>query len=53
MPLSSFLPDAPPGQYDLAIAILDERGDQAKVKLAIAGVDSEGWYKMGTVRVQK
>ena len=45
--------DAPPGQYDLAIAILDERSDQAKVKLAIAGVDSEGWYKMGTVRVQK
>jgi hypothetical protein len=43
----------PPGSYDLAIGILDERTDQPRVKLAIAGVDSEGWYKMGTLRVQK
>ena len=45
--------DTPAGQYDLAISILDERSDQPKVKLAIAGIDSEGWYKMGTIRVQK
>jgi hypothetical protein len=45
--------ETPAGQYDLALGILDEQSDQAKVKLAIAGVDPEGWYKMGTVRVQK
>jgi hypothetical protein len=43
----------PPGPYDLAIGILDQRSDQPRVKLAIAGVDAEGWYKLGTVRVEK
>jgi hypothetical protein len=44
--------DMPPGQYDLAIGILDQRFDQPRVKLAIADADAEGWYRMGTVRVQ-
>jgi hypothetical protein len=44
---------APGATCVLAIGILDEHSDQAKVKLAIAGVDPEGWYKMGTVQVQK
>jgi hypothetical protein len=45
--------DVPPGQYDLAIGILDERTDQPRVKLAIAGADAEGWYRMGTIQVEK
>jgi hypothetical protein len=45
--------DISPGQYDLAIGILDRRCNQPRVKLAIAGVDAEGWYRMGTIRVQE
>jgi hypothetical protein len=45
--------DIPPGQYDLAIAILDQPCYQPRVKLAIADADVEGWYRMGTVRVQE
>ena len=45
--------DLPAGQYELAIGILDDRSDRAKVKLAIADVDCEGWYKMGVVEVKK
>jgi hypothetical protein len=45
--------DTPPGPYDLAIGILDPRNDEPRVKLAIAGVDADGWYKLGRVRVGK
>lgn len=43
----------PPGEYDLDIGILDARSDQPRVKLAIAGTDAEGWFRMGPIRVQK
>lgn len=39
------------GQYDLDIGILDPRSDQPRVKLAIENRLPDGWYRMGTVRV--
>jgi hypothetical protein len=44
--------DTPPGQYELAIAILDERSEQPKVKLAITGRASDGWCKLGALDVK-
>jgi hypothetical protein len=42
---------AAPGLYDLQVGILEETSERPKVKLAIAGIDPEGWYPMGKVRV--
>jgi hypothetical protein len=40
-----------PGLYDLQVGILEEKSERPKVKLAITGIDPEGWYPMGQVRV--
>ncbi|HUU28281.1 MAG TPA: DUF4832 domain-containing protein [archaeon] len=49
-----FLPlDMPEGEYDLEVAILDPRTLKPKVKLAIAGVGPDGWYKMGKITVRE
>lgn len=51
---SVFLPsDLPAGVYDLQIGILDPRTHQPKLKLAIEGIDGEGWYTLGKVNVQR
>jgi hypothetical protein len=48
-----FLPaDLPPGEYELAIGLLDTQTRQPKVKLAIAGVGPDGWYTVGKLQVQ-
>ena len=48
-----FLPaDLPPGDYELSVALLDPLERAPKVKLAIAGVDSEGWYPLGKIAVR-
>ncbi len=44
-------PDLAPGDYDLDLAILDARSGEPKVKLAIAGLKSDGWYHLGRIRV--
>jgi hypothetical protein len=44
---------AVPGPYDLEIAILDERFDEPRVKLAIAGRRPDGWYPLGEINVQR
>ena len=41
------------GLYDLDIGIVDEASLRPKVQLAIAGRKSDGWYKMGPIRVTK
>jgi len=47
-----FLPAGmPAGEYDLAIALLDPQTRQPKVKLAIAGVEADGWYRLGRIKV--
>jgi hypothetical protein len=47
-----FVPaNLPEGEYELAIAIVDRDTHQPRVKLAIAGVDNEGWYPLTRIRV--
>jgi hypothetical protein len=42
-----------PGTYDLSLAIVDPETRQPKVKLAIAGVDAQGWYPLGKFEVKE
>ena len=44
--------DMPAGEYELGIALLDPVTHKPKVKLAIAGVDGDGWYNLGKLSVQ-
>ena len=49
---SVFLPaDVPAGEYDVSLALLDPVSRQPKVKLAIAGMEPDGWYKLGRLTV--
>lgn len=43
----------PPGRYELQLGVLDERTDQPKVKLAIAGREPDGWYTMGEIELKR
>jgi len=48
-----FIPhDMPPGTYQLEIAIVSPVSYEPRVKLAIAGVNKDGWYPMGEILVQ-
>jgi hypothetical protein len=48
-----FLPAGmPSGEYDLQVAIVDPQTSEPKLKLAIAGVESDGWYTMGKLTVK-
>ncbi len=48
-----FIPAAtPPGDYEIAVALLDPDTRTPKVKLAIAGMDAEGWYPLGRIAVK-
>jgi hypothetical protein len=40
-----------PGEYELAIALLDPQSSQPKVKLAIQGRAEDGWYPLGTLKI--
>jgi len=49
-----FVPaDTPAGHYDLQIGMVDPRTRTPKVKLAIEGIDAEGWYTLGTIDVAR
>jgi len=59
MPGDSLYDDAvflPPtledGDYKIDLALLDPLTNQPKIKLAIAGAEPDGWYAMGTIKVQ-
>lgn len=43
--------DVTPGTYRIRLAFLDPRTKAPKLKLAIAGVDEEGWYWLSEVSV--
>ena len=43
----------PAGEYDLQIGVLDPQSMKPKVKLAIEGMDREGWYTLGKINVQR
>jgi hypothetical protein len=45
--------DLPEGTYELQIGLLNPLTHKPAIKLAIEGIDSEGWYSLGSIRVQK
>ncbi len=45
-------PGLPAGNYDLSIAIVDPVSHAPTVKLAIAGIEDNGWYPLGAIRVE-
>ncbi|MBL0155824.1 MAG: DUF4832 domain-containing protein [Bryobacterales bacterium] len=45
-------PNLPVGEYELSIGLVDPETRAPKVKLAIAGVDGEGWYPLGKIAVK-
>ena len=46
-----FVPvDTPPGEYELALAIVDENNNP-RVRLAIEGRGDDGWYRLGTIKI--
>ncbi len=48
-----FLPlDMPTGEYDIQIGIVDRFSYEPKVKLAIEGMEPDGWYQLGKIKVQ-
>ncbi len=48
-----FLPlDMPEGDYEFELAKLDPGTLKPKLKLAIEGKDSDGWYKIGKIKVR-
>jgi hypothetical protein len=48
-----FVPaDMPAGDYELSLAIVDPTTHEPKVKLAIAGMEPDGWYPLGKIRIQ-
>jgi hypothetical protein len=42
----------PDGDYQVDLALVDPATRQPKIKLAIAGKESDGWYPLGAIRVQ-
>ncbi|NOY37289.1 MAG: DUF4832 domain-containing protein [Chlorobi bacterium] len=48
-----FVPyDMPAGEYILQVGIVDRQTHEPRVKLAIAGRDTEGWYTIGKIKIQ-
>jgi hypothetical protein len=41
----------PDGDYTLDIALVDSTTHEPKIKLAIAGVEADGWYPMGAIKI--
>jgi hypothetical protein len=49
-----FVPwDMPSGEYELQIAMLNPLSVEPTIKLAIEGLDREGWYTLGRIKVDK
>jgi hypothetical protein len=42
----------PAGDYELGLALLDPLSQAPKVKLAVRGGGEDGWYRLGTVKVE-
>lgn len=48
-----FIPmDMPAGDYDLQIGIIDPVTTMPKIKLAIEGMDQDGWYTVGKLKIK-
>ena len=49
---SIYIPyDLPAGDYQLELAIVDPAAYEPRVKLAIEGINEDGWYPMGNITV--
>jgi hypothetical protein len=49
-----FLPaDMPVGDYEISLALVDPSSRQPKVKLAIEGLEEDGWYRLGRIKVRE
>jgi len=49
-----YLPhDMPTGSYKIEVAIVSPASYEPRVKLAIKGVNDDGWYTMGDIQVEK
>jgi hypothetical protein len=49
---SVYIPGSlPDGDYTLEIALIDPATREPAIKLAIAGIETDGWYPMGTIKV--
>ncbi len=44
--------NTPPGVYQIEIAIVSPDSFEPKVKLAIEGINEDGWYHMGEIEIQ-
>lgn len=48
-----FIPrEMPAGRYDLQIAIVDRQSHDPKVRLAISGMNPDGWYPLGKIDIR-
>lgn len=48
-----FVPaDMPPGEYQMGVAMVDPATRAPRVRLAIAGMGSDGWYDLGRITVR-
>ena len=48
-----YVPDSlKPGDYKVRIAVLDPHTEKPAVKLAIQGLQPDGWYELGDIRIQ-
>ena len=47
------VPEVPPGDYRLRVALLDPRTHQPAIKLGIAGRTSDGWYDLGPIAARE
>jgi hypothetical protein len=48
-----YIPDSlPQGSYRLRLALLDPRTGQPAIKLAIAGLEPDGWYDLASLEVR-
>ncbi len=48
-----FIPrDIAAGKYEMQIAIVDVQSHEPKVKLAIKGINPEGWYPLGEIEIK-
>lgn len=43
----------PNGDYTLSVAIVDPLSRRPKVRLAIAGMDADGWYPLGSIHIDQ
>ncbi|MFQ5809482.1 MAG: DUF4832 domain-containing protein, partial [Armatimonadota bacterium] len=43
--------DLKPGQYELALAIVDPATEAAAIRLAIEGRGEDGWYPLSRVEI--